>query len=642
MKFSYNWLQEHIKEKLPRPDKMVDLLTMHAFEIEDVKKLGQDHIFDIDVLANRGADCLNYFGMAREIGAVSGKTLKQLKTKKLKKVSGKDLKVIIDCSLVPRYSAMVVRDVKVGPSPLWLKKRLESAGVKSINNMVDLTNFIMLEIGQPLHAFDYDKISNQEMILRLSRKGEKLVTLDGKEHLLDQGILVIESGKKLIDLVGIMGGELAKVDSQTQNIVFQAGSFDRWTIYKASKKLNCLTEAANIYIHGTDPNSTVFALERVNYLLDCGKITNFIDIYPKKAFPRKIRLDLDYLEKILGLRIPLSEVKIILKRLGFKINNMIVEVPTQRLDINIPEDLIEEVGRIYGYDKIPASFPSASLIPALKNEEVVLENLIKDSLKEIGFSEVYNYSFINDKDVKDFGYKNLIELENPISAEQKYLRPSLIPNLLKNIKNNSRHLVFKNKELKMFEIGRVFEAPSIEQKNVSGIVSGPDSFLVAKGACDHILERISISNAWYDDVGVNKSAEIKSGNKTIGFIDLISGVSVFNFDFHKLYELSSEEKVYQPISCYPAAIRDIAILVPQKTKVVEVLNKINAIGGSLIQDIDLFDIYEGKELPQGKKNLAFHVIYQSDAKTLSSVEIDNIHNKIFKALEEDPSWKVRK
>jgi len=689
MLFSYNWLQLYFKKKLPNPQKLAELLTMHSFEVEEVKKSGKDWIFNIDVLPNRAHDCLSYIGMVREIAAILRKKLNinydSIDRKKLLPEKGNlnSINLKIQCpQLVSRYSAVVIEGVKVGSSPNWLKKYLKSQGIKLINNIVDLTNYIMFAIGQPLHAFDYNKVLEQKMILRQSKKGEKIITLDGIEHKLDNGMLVIEDKKRLIDLVGIMGGKLSEIDSKTKNIILQAGNFDQRTIYSTSKKLAFSTDASNIYIQGIDPNLTTIALESAYLLfkkLSKGKIVQKIDIYPKEVLAKKIKLDLNYLKKVLGIEISKKEVINILKKLEFQIvevqpQSLVVKIPTFRLDILIQEDLIEEVGRIYGYDKIKPIFPVAALIPPKRNQEIFWLDIIKDILKEAGFSEVYNYSFISNKDKEIFNFSNeLIDLENPISLLFQYLRPSLISNLLKNVKKNSKEFDL----IKVFEIGKIFKKSSklksqnskLEEKRMlSGLIYKKEPktevFYELKGVIDLMLEKLGISNVWYDQYkptpedsrislwNPEKSAEIKINHTEIGFLGEISfeileklglgKIVAFDIDFEKLIKYVSEEHEYQPISRFPAAIRDLAVLVPGDVKVVDILNKVNEVGGPLVRDIDLFDMYQGPSIPEGKKNLAFHIIYQSEKKTLKSEEVDKIHQKIIKNLEKDPEWEVRR
>lgn len=671
MNFSYNWLQSFFNKKLPNPAKLAEILTLRAFEVKDVQKSGKDWILDIDVLPNRGPDCSSHFGMAREISAILANKLDPLLTEKLQTIKNQTRPINIKIQpktlkLVPRYSAILIEDIKIQPSPQWLKEKLEAVGLRAINNIVDLTNYVMLEMGQPLHAFDYDKIWDQKIVLRQSRRGEKLITLDDREHDLEKDMLVIEDKKRLIDLAGIMGGKLAEIDSKTKNVLLQAANFDRKTIYQTAKKLDQHTLASKIYSQGLDPNLTIQSLERFNFLLQHlggGKIVQIIDIYHKKFLPKKIIIELNYIQGLLGLVISRKDISKILKNLDFKIkftsSKFQVEVPTIRLDISSAEDIIEEIGRIYGYENIPSRFPITVLIPPRKSLDIFWENLTKNILKEAGFTEVYNYSFISQREKDIFNLENPTEIKNPTSADYQYLRPTLIPNLLNNIKKNQA--IFD--KIKIFELGKIFQDQK-EKRMLTGVMTG-DAFFEAKGVIDLLLEKLGISGVWYDEYKptpeeskisvwkAKKCAEIKINQEELGFMGEISPkisedfkingkVVVFDINFEKLQKISSEEHEYRPISQYPAAIRDIAILMPRDVFVEEVLNEIEKVGAGLIRDIDLFDIYEGPELPEGKKNLAFHIIYQAQDRTLSSKEIDEIQERIVKTLEKKEGWQVRK
>ena len=665
MIFSYNWLKEYIK--LPKPEKLAELLTMHAFEVEEIKKAGKDYVLDIDVLPNRGSDCFSHIGIARECAAFTNSRLqipkfklKEDKNLKTRNSVAVEVKNKNDCS---RYTARVIANVKVGPSPKWIQERLKVCGLRPINNIVDATNYVMLETGQPLHAFDLDKISNKKIIVRRAKNGEKIITLDNKRYNLDKDILVIADVKNPLAVAGIKGGKKAEIDKKTKTIVLESANFDSRIVRKSSKKLGLKTDASWRFEHGIDPSLTETGINRAAEIIQNiakGKITSgLVDFYPKKVLPKKIKLDYRYLTKLLGLKIERKDVKQILKRLGFKIIKeehpiLIVEIPTFRLDISLPEDLIEEIGRIYGFQRIPAAFPIVSLIPPKRNFEIFWEDITKNILKESGFTEVYNYSFIGEKEAEVF--KSAVEVENPMSVEQKYLRPSLIPNLLKNVIDNFRYF----NEIKIFELGKIFPKERLEKRMLAGLITG-DAFYQAKGVVDSLLKKLGISNIWYDEYKPTpeqskifiwqkeRCAEIKVDGQEIGFLGEISPgifkktkVVIFDIDFEKLIKLCSEEHEYQPISQYPAAIRDLAVLVPLDVKVVDVLNKINVAGGALVRDVDLFDIYEGEGIVQGKKNLAFHIIYQAEDRTLKSKEIDKIHQKIIKILEENPEWEVRK
>ncbi|MBI2042320.1 MAG: phenylalanine--tRNA ligase subunit beta [Candidatus Nealsonbacteria bacterium] len=660
MLFSYNWLKDYVKS-LPAPDKLAVSLTMHFAEVEDIKKLAGDFVFDIDIRPNRAADCFSHLGIAREIAAIANLTLKMpsVKVPFLGAVKTTDLVEVIvqDKPACSRYTAKAVTDVKVGPSPKWLQDRLKACGMRPINNIVDAANYVMLETGQPLHAFDAEKLQGKKIIVRPAKKTEEIVTLDGDKFSLDPTILVIADEKKPVAIAGIKGGKDTEIDKQTKTIIIESANFNPLAIRRASKKINLRTDASVRFEHGLDPNLAEFALNRAASLMQKiakGKAAkDMIDIYSQKVSPVQINLDLNYLNGLLGINIAKTRAAQILKKLGFKIikqtkKYLLVEAPTSRSDVSLPEDLIEEIGRIVGYEQIPAVFPAASLIPAKRNDGLFWEDMVKDILKAVGFTEVYNYSFIADKDAGE-----LVELQNPLSAEQKYLRPSLIPGLLTNAKKNAANF----SSIKIFEIGKIFKKDKDikEQKQLTALMTGTD-FYQLKGIVDLLLEKLGISSVWYDDYQPTpeesklelwhpqKRAEIKTDDGEIGFLGEILPIKavVFDINFDKLVESVSGEHEYRPISKFPAVVRDLAILVPRKIKVEEVLNKINTAGGAIIRDVDLFDIYEGEEVPDDKKNLAFHIIYQSEEKTLTSAEVDLVQQKVIKALEKDPSWEVRK
>jgi len=674
MNFSYNWLQSFFKKKLPKPEKLAELLTMHSFEVAEVKKFNRDWILDIDILPNRGPDSFSCLGIAREISTLTG--FKYIADKyELKEDKGIKARDFInvevrDKTACSRYTARVITEVKVGFSPKWMRERLEACGLKPINNIVDVANYVMLETGQPLHAFDGEKLQDRKIIVRFAKEGEKIITLDEERYRLEKEMLVITDAKKPVAIAGIKGGKPPEIDLKTKIVVLESANFNPRVIRRASKRIDLKTDASWRFEHGIDPNLTEFAINRATLLIQeiaGGRIAQgLIDFYPGKVFPKRVKLDLDYVTSLLGIKISHQEIIAILKSLGFKIKHLKskiieVEVPTFRLDVSIPEDLIEEIGRIHGYQEIPAQFPVAALIPPKRNLDIFWENLSGGILKEAGFTEAYNYSFISEKDREIFRYskRELMEVENPTSLDFQYLRPSLIPNLLKNIEKNFRDFA----EIKIFELGKIFHHPKTEKKVLSGVMSG-EVFYETKGTIDLLLNKLGVSNIWFDEYrpkpGENKlsiwqpkkCAEIKINHEKIGFLGEISPkildslkvaikVSAFDIDFEKLSKLTSEEHEYRPISRFPSAVRDIAILVPREVKVAQVLNKIYDTGKKLVRDVDLFDIYEGGELPAGKKNLAFHIIYQAEDRTMTSEEIDGLQKKIISALEKNRTWQVR-
>jgi len=684
MLFSVNWLKEHIQGQLPAPDKLEQLLNMHIFEVEEKERKNGDWIFKIAVPTHRG-DAISHRGLARELAALLARQMKKLSLKPLKKEKGSlpPLKIMVRSYDVYRYSALVLEGIRIGRSPQWLKDRLELLGINSINNIVDITNYVMAELGQPLHAFDYDTLRGHQMIIREAKEGEKIETLDDLTFTLPKGTLVIEDKNRLIDLAGIKGGKYSGIQDNTKNVVLQAASFSGRRIYKTKKQLGYTTPAADIYTHELDPNITMEALERaVELLSKLGKVkvVQVVDVYPKKRVAKKLLFDPTLLKKYLGVFLPKTAAKQILQRLGFKVKNQRnrweITVPTFRQDITLPQDLIEEVARMYGYEKIVPIFPVTSLSPSLENPAVRFKERVQNALVEAGFSETYNYSFIGEKDLETFQYAaidkvSLVGLQNPYSEEYKYLRPNLIENLLKVAGENTRR--FLNKDIRIFEVGKAFQNTKgkiAEWHLQSGVLAlskkdDQTAFAEAKGVVDFVLSRFGIAGPWYDSFVATplhsrtslwhgkKGAEIKVGQKKIGFLGIVSpkitanlklkgSCAVFSLDIEKLLPLFTQEWQYRAIPRFPAVLRDLAVLVPRTTKVVEVMNVIHAVGAKLVEDIDLFDMYEGEHIPDGQKNFAFHLIYQSQQRTLTAKEVDSVHQKIISALEKNPSWEVRK
>lgn len=670
MKFSYKWLQSFFEKKLPGPDKLTQILTMHSFEVKKLAKINNDWVFDIDILPNRMPDSASHIGVAREIGTISNLKFKTppSKFKEDKKTKIEDvLRVEVEGkNLCPRYSAKVIADIKVALSPKWLKERLINCGIEPINNIVDATNYVMLETGQPLHAFDLDKISNRKIIVRLAKKGEKITTLDNKTCILAKDNLVIADSKKPIAIAGIKGGKKAGVETSTKTIVLEAANFDRLNIYRSSKRLKIQSDAALRFSAGLDPNLVKEAMLRVCSLIQeiaKGKvIRGVIDFYPQKIFPRKIRLDLNYVQDLLGVAIPKRKIIKILKSLGFTTSQqLLVKVPTSRWDILIPEDLIEEIARIYGYQKIQPKIPILPLTISERNEKILWERKIKEIMRGLGFVEVYNYSFMSEEDV-DLFPSLLIEIENPTSSNTKYLRPSLLPNLLKIVRYNQARF----KEINIFEIGMVFKKQRVlERRMLGGLIFGKDKFLELKGKVETLLNNLGIVNLFFDSFKATpeitsssfwqrqNTAEIKVKNEEIGFLGQISKkiidfyqikepVFAFEINFKRLLKFIIEEHEYEPPSPYPEMIQDISIVVPTETLAGEILQKIHSAGGELIRDVEIFDIFEGPPLPEDKKNIAFHVVYQAKDRTLTSKEVDRIQLKIIKTLEENPRWEVRR
>ncbi len=693
MKVSYQWLQSLFdsskSRRMPQPEKLADLLTMRAFETEVIQRQGAEAVLDIDVTPNRAHDCLSYWGIAREIGAILKIPFNEPNySQKIKQVSNQFASQLVeievkDKNLCSRYTARIVGGVKVGSSPDWMQKRLRANGLRPINNVVDIANYVMLETGQPLHAFDYDKLktnssgqAKKKIIVRQAQAKERINTLDGGEYSLDNDMLVIADEKDPVCIAGIKGGSGPGIDNNTQTIILEAANFDAQSIRQTSRKLGLATDASWRFEHELDLNLTVPAVDMAVYLIQDlaqGKaLKGYLDFYPHKARPKQLSLDTEYLKSLLGISITEQEIKAILKRLGLdavkKGKILRLTIPTRRLDILSQEDLIEEVGRIYGFEKIPSQLPLASLVPPEPDLQLVYQNKVKDYLSGYGYSEVYNYSFVSEEDLLANGFKKdkAVELDNPMSQEQQYLRPSLVSNLLKNIKQNQKHF----QQLHLFEFGKVFYQDK-EIKHLSAVLCLGDKseqaneFYLLKGVLDVMLEQLGITDIWYDDYQPdrpgfakkiyhqNRWAQVKTGDLLLGWIGQLnpallnkygveSKVVAFELNFAELAKIATEQKEYLPPSKYPAVMRDLALIVDLNTKVIQVMNAINAVAGGLIRDIDLFDVYQGDNLPQGKKSLAFRLIYQSEDRTLTDQEVNQLHQKVIQSLEKESGWEVRK
>ena len=680
MKISYSWLKEYIN-KLPKSEKMADLLTIHSFEVKNIEKNGNDYMLDIDVLPNRAHDCLSYLGIARECAALIGSKFKipvadLTESKNIK--AGDFIKVEIqDKEGCPRYVARVIQDIKIGPSPEWMKERLKAMGQKPINNVVDAANYVMFETGQPLHAFDYEKIEGKKIIVRRAKNGEKITTLDNENCKLDGDILVIADAKSPLALAGVKGGKKAEIASTTKTIVLESANFEIKRIRATCRKTGIRTDASLRFEHGLDPNLAEWAINRVAQLIG-GKIANgLVDVYPKKILSRKLKLDLKKIEDVLGTKVSKQQIIKYLNLLGFSADDSLkITVPTIRQDIEIEEDLIEEISRLIGYNNIPTKQPFGLLGLAKSNDDLIIINKIKTIFEGIGFTEVYNVSFVGDGDIEklELNRDDYIELENPLSLDLKYLRKDLLLNLLKNIKDNLKRFLKDTQPIKIFELGKIYRQKNNkteEERMLGGVIAKRleekrgESFYETKGIIDNLLNKLGISDIWYDDYQATPewtedifwhrigTAEIKVGNEEIGFLGEINSkildrlnirasVVAFNLNFEKLLKLAREDLIYEPPSPYPAAVRDLAVLVNQEDRTADVQNVIERAGGELVIDVDLFDMYEGEEIPGGKKNFAFHIIYQSYEKTLKDEEVDKIQKKIIRELEKNEGWKVRR
>ncbi len=616
-----------------------------------------------------------------------------------------------DKDLCRRYSARVIKNISVAPSPEWMQLRLKLSGIRPINNLVDIANYVMLETGQPLHIFDLDRIENinaerqalnaelnaKKIIVRKAKKDESILALDGKEYKLDESILVIADEAKVLAIAGIMGGESSAVGNGTKNIVIEAASFEPINIRRSSAKIGLASDSSYRFQREPDRNLTVLALDRaaelINKFAGGQLVQDVIDIYPVKTKPVCIKLEFEKIEKLLGVEVPLKKTAKILSDLGLKVkisgkDLLNVEVPTRRLDITGPIELIREVARIYGYDNIKSANPVTELVLPAPNFSAIRQSETKKILASIGFTEVYNYSFIGDKEISCIGgeAEHYWELANPLSPEHKYLRKNLLPGLLNNIAANSKILV--GRDIKIFEIGNVFskfsqcllerhnlseaekakEAPQAHEKTmISGVIwnkASPAVFYEVKNVLEIILGRFSVREVSFAPLErqiphfpvwhLKRTAVVEIGGEAIGVageIDPIVAanfgiegrVGAFNLNFEKLLNVIQNIKpAYTPVSKFPPARIDLAVIVARKVLWSQIKDAVMVSGKELIKEIGLFDIYEGKNIPPDKRSLAFHMTFQSPERTLKDEEIKNITDKIINKLQSNFGAILRK
>ncbi|MCX7846050.1 MAG: phenylalanine--tRNA ligase subunit beta [Dictyoglomaceae bacterium] len=638
-----------------------------------------DFLLEVEIPSNRG-DCLNYLGIARELSAYFNIPLK-IPPLELKEdedfIENFANGEILDFELCPRLTLKFIKDVKVEKSPFWLRWRLERIGVRSINNVVDITNFIMFETGQPLHAYDFDLLIGNKLIARRAKSGEKIILINGEEKILDESILVIADSEKPVGIGGIMGGKETEISDKTKNVLLEAANFNPINIRRSARKLGLRTEASLRFERGVDIHQTPKILERAGQLIkDIAKgklISGKIDIHRELPSENKVFLRPLRVNKVLGTELKEEEIVNQLLRIGFQVisHNPILEVkiPSYRQDIKEEIDLIEEIARFYGYNNIPTLPIQKGIIVEPSLEEELIEKKIKNILTSIGLTEVINYSFISLKDYENSGildiepFNNYIYLSNPLSEENSILRTSLLPGLLKVAQINSNK---QKKDIFIFEIGKIFlkeDKKYKEEKHLGVLLSGEwflsswnissdilkVDFYDLKGIFENILEEI-----WGEELNIEKGnftflhparqGIILIKDKTVGFIGEVNPLIIQNYDLRErvyygeinleLLPNIKERPKFKPLPLYPGVKRDLALLVPEKIPAKDVEKLIKESSGETLYSIKLFDVYQGEKIEKGYKSLAFSLFFLSLDHTLTDKEVDSLIEKILLKLRE--------
>lgn len=651
-----------------------------GLDIKEVLGLN-DVLIDLDVTGNR-PDCLNMVGIAREVAALLGKKIRlpEVKIEEDTREKVQDLvKVTVeDSKLCPRFCARIIKNVQVKESPLWLQRKVQAAGMRPINNIVDITNLILLELGQPLHAYDLSKVAGSEIIVRLAGEGEKLTTLDGQERTLTKEMLVIADKEKAVCIAGVMGTLDSEVQDDTTTILLEAANFHAISVRKTSKALGLRSEASNRFEKGLDPNQIDYALNRAAQLmaeLGGGQvISGVLDLYPEKVEPTTLKIDLERIRKLVGAPITDQEMIDILTRLGLAVDQDRVTVPTFRRDITREADLVEEVARIYGFDRIPITPLAGVALAGGKDHNQYLEEKVKVVMQSFGLDEAITYSFINAKAYEALGLEgcSFITLANPLTEEQNVMRTTLIPGLLQVVATNLKRQV---KKIEIFEMGAVYLPKSLpledlpkeeltlalaltgkEIKTIFGEQLEPD-FYTVKGMLEKLflelgIEDYSLAPAQKAYLHPGRSAVICLDGQEIGVMGEVHPDVTQNFEINqrvyllemqlpKIFATSNLVHKYHQLPKYPAITLDLAVVLKEEISAKRVEEIIREEGKNLIEGVTLFDIYQGEQVAPGHKSLAYSVVYRSNEKTLTDEEINPIQEKIVKRLTEELAASLR-
>ena len=648
-------------------------------DIVKVLNLEED-IIDFEITPNR-PDCLSIEGLGRETAVSLGKEFKNPRKNidDLKVVDKKELEgLTVDIEapdLCYRYIARVVKNIKIGQSPDWMKRRLKACGVRSINNIVDITNYVMLEMGQPMHAFDINSIEGKHITVRRAKNGEKIITLDEEERELNSDDLVIADDKKAVAIAGVMGGMNSEIEKDTKTVVFESASFYGGNVRKTAKKVGLRTESSSRFEKGLSTENALRAINRAVELVEligAGEVVDGkIDVYPTKQKINKIKLDYDRINSLLGTNIPKEEMISILEKLDIKVENDVAIAPYFRMDLEFLADIAEEVVRFYGYDKLETTLIKADTTIGVLNKEQKIEKNIKQVLVNNGLSEIYTYGFVSERDLEKSNIdkeiiNQSITILNPLSDEYKLMRPSTLPSMMQILSLNDNK---KNQNVKLFDISRNYknvngevekgEVPLQENILTIGMYGNDVDFYTLKGLIENVLEISNINRFDIEKETNNGSyhpgrcANIKVGIDVIATIGEVHPEVLNNYDIEKrvyvaevnitkLTKYSKSNKKYVEVPKFPAVERDIAIIVDEKVEVGQIEKIIIKKSKKWLEEVKLFDIYRDEKLGENKKSVAYSLIFRDKNKTLSDQEINTTMESIITELEKTLGAELRK
>lgn len=667
MKLSFNWLNDFVKHGLS-PEKLAERLTDSGHEVKGIEPAGSDRVFEIEITPNR-PDCLNTLGLAREVGAIVGKAVK-IPAVAIPNIPKTFCDVTIEdkagCS---RYIGYVIEDIEIGEAPSSIKERLASLGLRPINNVVDITNFGLFENGQPLHAFDYDKLIGGKIIVRRAKAGEKIITLDGVERELNPSILVIADAERPVAVAGIMGGLATEVTASTKRILLESAYFDPVLIRRAGRALGLASDSSYRFERGVDFENVGTAAKRaLGRICEMagGKPARFRDVISRKPAAKKsFSIDAGEIGHFLGADISTAKMKAILNRLDFKVGGkgpkLSVAPPGFRNDIKQPVDVAEEVARIIGYDRLPTSLPQVKPSAVRTAPPFELKRKFRRVLTGLGLDEAISYPLINAAAVEKtkVSVRTLVRVKNPLSLDQEILRPSLLASLLPVISVNFNR---GQKNLRLFELGKVY-LPEGEKEVLAIVLTGqrppnwqtnkkePVDFFDLKGLVSRVFESLNLGLPQFEPMAqgaglvIGKTPAgslIRVGKDILKNWDVkIEDVFYAEIDLEAVYKIKAPIKHFSPLPEFPSIIRDVSVAVRQDIPFSRIEALVRQTGGSVLVAVNFLEQYLGEKIASGQKGLVFSLVYQSPERTLTESQIAPVHEKVVQKLVQDLGAVIR-
>lgn len=686
MKVLLSWLREYVE--IPYSvDELLDRLPMLGLGIEGVERIGEDAVLDLEIAANRG-DLMSVLGVARELAAAARTRVRPPSAQATESgpAIGELTRVeVTDAERCPRFTARMLVDARVGPSPSWLARRLEACGIRSINAVVDVTNYVMLETGQPMHAFDYDRLAGGRLVVRLARPGEHLTTLDGVDRVLDGDVMIVADAERAQGVAGIIGGADAEIGPRTRRVLLEAASWHPAMIRRTSRRLGVRTESSARFERGTDIDGILAVQHRAIALMQelaGGRVLpGVIDLYPNPPAIRTVDLRWRSVPRVLGMEVPHSESGEILRSLGFQVapqgDGVRVTVPSFRRDVEREEDLIEEIARHHGYDRIPDTLPVESTAQGTRAPALVAEDTVRDALVRAGLVEALTVSLTTPAVLEalrlpaDHPWRQMVPLRNPLVEDHTHLRSTLVPGLLHVARVNASR---GTSEVQIFEIGHVFsqEPTGIAERRRLGILmmgtvldgrwnlpaeAVTITFYHLKGVIEALLGELRVTGAATAAAPVSwlhpgRAAELVVQDDVVGVLgelhpevaaryDLPAGVCVADVDLHALLPRARLTPRFAPLPRFPAVRRDVALVVPEDVPASRVEEVIRASGGPWLEAVDLFDVYTGAPIDAGRRSLAYTLTFRAPERTLAADEVEAVVASVRRALEQRLRAKIR-